>query len=172
LRCCTTCRGGGRRRSGSSWDGGGVQFCGNSITTDPRDNANKSAIAVIRLECSRVRQGSESDPAHTRDGATLRFARFSNRMTRTASQVTWCFNCLSRTGIGRHRVITATTISLSRFCSLLVILDPNSSSMPMFQNSQHTDAHGSTFNDVGRDQINADQVNIGQIIHPNSVGAL
>src|ERR1700685_4108638 len=81
-------------------------------------------------------------------------------------------NCLSRTGIGRHRVITATTISLSRFCSLLVILDPNSSSMPMFQNSQHTDAHGSTFNDVGRDQINADQVNIGPIIHPNSAGVL
>ena len=45
--------------------------------------------------------------------------------------------------------------------------------MPMFQNFQYTDAHGSTFNDVGRDQINRDQVNnIGQIVHYNSAGEL
>ena len=51
-------------------------------------------------------------------------------------------------------------------------LDRNSSSMPMFQNSQYTDAHESTFNDVGRDQINRDQVNIGQIVHYNNAGAM
>ena len=44
--------------------------------------------------------------------------------------------------------------------------------MPMFQNSQYTDAHESTFNDVGRDQINRDQVNIGQIVHYNNAGEL
>ena len=36
--------------------------------------------------------------------------------------------------------------------------------MPMFQNSQDTDAHGSTFNDVGRDQIN--------IVNTNNAGAM
>ena len=35
--------------------------------------------------------------------------------------------------------------------------------MPLFENSQNTDARGSTFNDVGRDLIHH-QVNIGQVI--------
>ena len=79
---------------------------------------------------------------------------------------------LSRTGIGRHRVITATiAITVNIFFSLRNT-GPNSSTMPMFQNSQHTDAHGSTFNDVGRDQINVDRVAIGQIVHHNSAGAI
>jgi hypothetical protein len=52
-------------------------------------------------------------------------------------------------------------------------VDRNSLSMPMFQNSQYTDAHGSTFNDVSRDQINRDQVNnIGQIVYNNNAGAM
>ena len=42
----------------------------------------------------------------------------------------------------------------------------------MFQNAQHTDAQGSTFNDVGRDQINVDRVAIGQIVNYNSAGAM
>jgi hypothetical protein len=33
----------------------------------------------------------------------------------------------------------------------------------MFQNSQYTDAHGSTFNDVGRDQI---------VVNINNAGAM
>jgi len=48
--------------------------------------------------------------------------------------------------------------------SLLEILKTDSSSMPMFQNSQYTDAHGSTFYDVGRDQIN--------IMNTNNAGAM
>ena len=52
--------------------------------------------------------------------------------------------------------------------SLLVLLDTSSSSMSMFHNTEYMDARGATFNNVGRDQINADQV----IINPNSLGAL
>ena len=52
--------------------------------------------------------------------------------------------------------------------SLLVLLDTSSSSMSTFQNTEYVDARGATFNNVGRDQINADQV----IINPNSVGAM
>jgi len=37
--------------------------------------------------------------------------------------------------------------------------------MPLFENSQNTDARGGTFNDVGRDQIHGDQVyHINQVI--------
>jgi hypothetical protein len=36
------------------------------------------------------------------------------------------------------------------------------------QNTEYMDARGATFNNVGRDQINADQV----IINPNSIGAM
>ena len=36
--------------------------------------------------------------------------------------------------------------------------------MPMFQNAQYTDAHGGTFNGVGRDQIN--------ITYTNNAGAM
>ena len=52
--------------------------------------------------------------------------------------------------------------------SLLVLLDTASSSMSTFKNTEYVDARGATFNNVGRDQINADQV----IINPNSVGAM
>ena len=52
--------------------------------------------------------------------------------------------------------------------SLLVLLDTGSSSMSTFQNTEYMDARGSAFYNVGRDQINADQV----IINPNSIGAL
>src|SRR6202167_3545016 len=48
--------------------------------------------------------------------------------------------------------------------SLLEILTNDSSSMPMFQNSQYTDAHGSNFYDVGRDQIN--------VVYINNAGAM
>ena len=51
--------------------------------------------------------------------------------------------------------------------SLLVLLDTSSSSMSTFQNTEYMDACGATFNNVGRDQINA-QV----IITPNSLGAM
>ena len=50
--------------------------------------------------------------------------------------------------------------------SLLVLLDTSSLSMSTFQNTD-MDARGATFNNVGRDQINA-QV----IINPNSLGAM
>ena len=40
--------------------------------------------------------------------------------------------------------------------------------MSTFQNTEYTDARGATFNNVGRDQVNADQV----IINPNSLGAM
>lgn len=44
--------------------------------------------------------------------------------------------------------------------------------MPMFQNSHNADARGGTFNDVARDQIHGDQVNIGQVVNnANSTGA-
>ena len=52
--------------------------------------------------------------------------------------------------------------------SLLVLLDTSSLSMSTFQNTEYMDARGATFNNVGRDQITADQV----IINPNSVGAM
>ena len=52
--------------------------------------------------------------------------------------------------------------------SLLVLLDTGSSSMSTFKNAEYVDARGATFKNVGRDQINADQV----IINPNSVGAM
>jgi hypothetical protein len=34
------------------------------------------------------------------------------------------------------------------------------------------DARGGTFNDVGHDQINVDQVNIGQVINANNAGVM
>ena len=38
--------------------------------------------------------------------------------------------------------------------------------MPIFQNAQYTDAHGATFNDVGRDQINITYTNnAGEMQH-------
>jgi len=40
----------------------------------------------------------------------------------------------------------------------------------MFQDSHNTDAHGSTFNDIGRDQVNT--VNVGQIINTNNNGTM
>ena len=40
--------------------------------------------------------------------------------------------------------------------------------MSMFQNTENVDARGATFNNVGRDQIIADQL----IINPNSLGAI
>ena len=52
--------------------------------------------------------------------------------------------------------------------SLLVLLDTGSSSMSTFQNTEYMDARGSAFYNVGRDQINVDQV----IINPNSLGAM
>jgi hypothetical protein len=39
----------------------------------------------------------------------------------------------------------------------------------MFQNAQHTDAHGAVINDVGRDQFNADNV---YITYNNNAGAM
>ena len=41
--------------------------------------------------------------------------------------------------------------------------------MPIFQNAQHTNAEGAIINDVGRDQFNADTVNI---TYTNNAGAM
>ena len=57
-------------------------------------------------------------------------------------------------------------ISQARFRLSLCYLT-SSSSMSTFQNTEYMDARGATFNNVGRDQINA-QV----IINPNSLGAM
>lgn len=40
----------------------------------------------------------------------------------------------------------------------------------MFENSQYTDAHGSTFTDVSRDQVNGDQVD--DVTYTNNTGEM
>ena len=64
------------------------------------------------------------------------------------------------------RLISSHLISQATFrLSYYLTPDP---SMSTPQNTEYMDARRATFNNVGRDQINADQV----IINPNSIGAM
>ena len=76
-------------------------------------------------------------------------------------------NFQERKSVSRPSIVISPYLA-GHISSLLVLLDTSSSSMSTFHNTEYMDARGATFNNVGRDQINADQV----IINPISVGAM
>ena len=72
-----------------------------------------------------------------------------------------------RKSVSRHRLTLSSYLISQATFRLSYYLTPDPS-MSTPQNTEYMDARGATFNNVCRDQINADQV----IINPNSIGAM
>ena len=100
---------------------------------------------------------------HAIGGQETSMAKGSDNRVRSVTIVAQFYE---RKSVSRQSIAISLYLA-GHISSLLVLLDTGSSSMSTFQNTEYMDARGSAFNNVGRDQINA-QV----IINPNSLGAM